>query len=423
MKTINISGVDNKVYKEVLDNGLTIYVFPGDTKGITMNLTVKYGSSINDFRFKGEKEYKHLHLGVAHFLEHLTFKTKDGDANDYFASLGSDSNAFTTFSHTNYEVWATSNLKENLSYLLRYVLTPYYNEELVENEKGIIIEEAKRNLDMIRRKISYATNENIFNEYNSRYPIIGTLDEIKAINLDDIENAYNYFYKPYNMILSIFGNVDPEEVVSVSKDTLKDFEYEVKEIELKQIDEKPSVVKDKVVVKDKNEMPIVSINYKIPVKDFGNLTKKEIDIASYLITTCELSKTSDFNEYLKNNNLVVGGLSYYYSFYDDYLIFNLSGNTDKPNELIKEIKKKISSLDVKTDDIERKKRAAFATNILLFDNINDYARGFTHEFINYEEDTFKETDVLKNISYDTIKKVEEVYKNNKVIVQVIAEKE
>ena len=74
MKTINIAGVDNKVYKETLSNGLTIYVFPGDTRGITLNLTVKYGSAMNDFRFKGEEEYKHLHLGVAHFLEHLTFK-------------------------------------------------------------------------------------------------------------------------------------------------------------------------------------------------------------------------------------------------------------------------------------------------------------------------------------------------------------
>ena len=423
MKTIKIAGVENKVYKEVLDNGLTIYVFPGDTNGITMNLTVKYGSSINDFRFKGEKEYKHLHLGVAHFLEHLTFKMEDMDANDYFASLGSDSNAFTTYDHTNYEVWATSNLKDNLSYLLKYVLTPYYNEELVENEKGIILEEAKRNLDMIRRKISYATNENIFNEYNSRYPIIGTIDEIKAITLEDIENAYNYFYKPYNMVLSIFGNADPKEVVEVSKNTLKDFKFDVKEIELKPINEEPTILKDKVVVKDKNDMPIASISYKIPVKDFGNLTKKEIDIASYLITTCELSKTSDFNEYLKNNHLVVGGLGYYYQFYDDYLVFTLIGNTDKPKELIKEVKNKISSLDVSEEDIERKKRAAFSTNILLFDNINDYARGFTHEYMNYAEDTFIETDVLKHMTIDTVRKVQEVFKNDNVTVEVVAEKE
>lgn len=423
MKTIKIAGVENKVYKEVLDNGLTIYVLPGDTNGITMNLTVKYGSSINDFRFKGEKEYKHLHLGVAHFLEHLTFKMEDMDANDYFASLGADSNAFTTFDHTNYEVWATSNLKENLSYLLKYVLTPYYNEELVEKEKGIILEEAKRSLDMIRRKISYVTNENLFNEYNSRYPIIGTMDEIKAITLEDIENAYNYFYKPYNMILTIFGNADPKEVVEITKDTLKDFKFDVKEIELKPIDEKPSVINNHVIVKDKNEMPIVSVNYKIPVKAFGKLTRKEIDIASYLITTCELSKTSDFNEYLKNSHFVVGGLGYYYQFYDDYLVLTLTANSDNPDELIKEIEKKISNLDVNIEDIERKKRAAFSTAILIFDNINDYARGFTHEFMNYGEDTFIETDVLKNMKLETVKQVEEVYKKADAIVEVIAEQE
>ena len=57
MKTINIATVENKVYKETLKNGLTIYVFPDETKGITMNLIVKYGSAMNDFRFKGESEY------------------------------------------------------------------------------------------------------------------------------------------------------------------------------------------------------------------------------------------------------------------------------------------------------------------------------------------------------------------------------
>ena len=194
MKTINIATVENKVYKETLKNGLTIYVFPDETKGITMNLIVKYGSAMNDFRFKGESEYKHLHLGVAHFLEHLTFKMEDGDANDYFASLGSDANAFTTFDHTNYEVWTTSNLKENLSYLLKYVLTPYYNEELVEKEKGIILEEAKRCLDNIHRKISYKVNENLFINDNRKYPVIGTLSEIEAITLEDIETPYFFSY-------------------------------------------------------------------------------------------------------------------------------------------------------------------------------------------------------------------------------------
>ena len=194
-------------------------------------------------------------------------------------------------------------------------------------------------------------------------------------------------------------------------------------VELKPIDEKPSVINNHVIVKDKNEMPIVSVNYKIPVKAFGKLTRKEIDIASYLITTCELSKTSDFNEYLKNSHLVVGGLGYYYQFYDDYLVLTLTANSDNPDELIKEIEKKISNLDVNIEDIERKKRAAFSTAILIFDNINDYARGFTHEFMNYGEDTFIETDVLKNMKLETVKQVEEVYKKADAIVEVIAEKE
>ena len=113
----------------------------------------------------------------------------------------------------------------------------------------------------------------------------------------------------------------------------------------------------------------------------------------------------------------------YYQFYDDYLVLTLTANSDNPDELIKEIEKKISNLDVNIEDIERKKRAAFSTAILIFDNINDYARGFTHEFMNYGEDTFIETDVLKNMKLETVKQVEEVYKKADAIVEVIAEQE
>ena len=294
MKTINIATVENKVYKETLKNGLTIYVFPDETKGITMNLIVKYGSAMNDFRFKGESEYKHLHLGVAHFLEHLTFKMEDGDANDYFASLGSDANAFTTFDHTNYEVWTTSNLKENLSYLLKYVLTPYYNEELVEKEKGIILEEAKRCLDNIHRKISYKVNENLFINDNRKYPVIGTLSEIEAITLEDIETAYNYFYKPYNMILTIFGNVDPKEVVNIAEETLDDFKYEVKEIEYKNNKEVDDIVESSSEVLDKNDVPIVSINYKIPLNRLPNYSSPLCTSISASISACHCASSSCF---------------------------------------------------------------------------------------------------------------------------------
>lgn len=422
MKTINIATVENKVYKETLDNGLTIYVFPGETKGITMNLIVKYGSAMNDFRFKGEKEYKHLHLGVAHFLEHLTFKMEDGDANDYFASLGSDANAFTTFDHTNYEVWTASNLKENLSYLLKYVLTPYYNEELVEKEKGIILEEAKRCLDNIHRKISYAVNENLFINDNRKYPVIGTIPEIESITLDDIETAYNYFYKPYNMVLAVFGNVDPKEVISIAKESLSNKEYEVKEIEYKTEKEVDNINKSSEEVLDKNEVPLVSINYKIPLNKF-KMTRKELDIASYLLTSCELSSTSDFYEYLRDNKIIIGGMSNYCQLTDDYLIYTSSANTNTPDKYIEEIKNKIKNLNISEEDFERKKRAAIAKFILVFDNINDYSRGFSHEYISYGEDVFIENQVIKDIKYETVKEVQEIFKTADVVVDVTAKKE
>ena len=59
----------------------------------------------------------------------------------------------------------------------------------------------------------------------------------------------------------------------------------------------------------------------------------------------------------------------------------------------------------------------------MFDNINDYARGFSHEYMTYGEDMFIENEVLKNITIDTIRQVEDVIKASDTIVEVIARKE
>jgi predicted Zn-dependent peptidase len=353
---------------------------------------------------------------------------EDGDANDYFASLGSDANAFTTFDHTNYEVWTASNLKDNLSYLLKYVLTPYYTKELVEKEKGIILEEAKRCLDNIHRKLSYAVNENLFQQDNRKYPVIGTIPEIEAITLEDIETAYNYFYKPYNMVLAVFGNVDPKEVVSIVKDSLKDYKYEYKEIEYKEDKEQPEIKESRVEIEDKNEVPLISINYKIPIKNFTELfkegmTRKELDIATYILVSCELSSTSDFYEYLRDNKIIIGGMSNYCQLTDDYLIYTSSANSNNPDKYIEEIKNKIKHLNINEEDFERKKRSSIAKFILIFDNINDYSRGFSHEFISYGNDMFIENEVVKNMKFETVQKIQSVFESADKIVSVIAKKE
>ena len=137
MNKIEIWGSKENLYKEHLDNGLDIYMVPNyNVKNFYITLNVKYGSIYNKFKYKG-KNYD-MPKGIAHYLEHLMFNMPEGSAFEYFSKLGSPVNAFTSFDITCYEVFSNSKFKENLSYLVKYVYTPYFTKEMVNNERGII---------------------------------------------------------------------------------------------------------------------------------------------------------------------------------------------------------------------------------------------------------------------------------------------
>ena len=142
MNKVEILGTKESLYIEHLDNGLDIYMQPNDkVKNFYITLNVKYGSIYTNYKFNGEKHNDPK--GIAHYLEHLMFNMPDEDAFDHFAALGSSVNAYTSNEVTCYEVFSNSKFKENLSYLIKMVFTPYFNKELISKEKGIITEEIK----------------------------------------------------------------------------------------------------------------------------------------------------------------------------------------------------------------------------------------------------------------------------------------
>ena len=172
-----------------------------------------------DTEFKiGNKNYQ-VPNGVAHFLEHLNFNESDGnDASDFYQKNGSDVNAFTTFNYTSYEAYGSEHLKENVNHLLDFVMTPYFTKKMVQNEKNIIVEENKMDLDNPGNQLYYGMFQNVFKLDKHRNFITGTEEDILATNLEDIELVFDAFYHPKNMFLVITGNFNPYEVISFIKE-------------------------------------------------------------------------------------------------------------------------------------------------------------------------------------------------------------
>ena len=217
MQTIYNSKVKEILYTEKLKNGLTVMIIP--KKGIQKKFIIwgtHYGSNDNKFVVPGENDPIEVPKGVAHFLEHKMFEQEDGiDPFTYFSKSGTGANAFTSFDRTQYICYGTKNFNDNLAFLLSYVDSPYYTDENVEKEKGIIAEELNMYSDMPDWQIETKLREAIYVNHPRRIDIGGTVPEIMKITKEDLYTCYNNFYSPNNMFLLLVGNFDVEEASKI----------------------------------------------------------------------------------------------------------------------------------------------------------------------------------------------------------------
>ena len=143
MKKIKLNGIEEEILYEKLKNGLEIYLYKKEnTSNNYVSFTTKFGSIYNEFiPIEKNKMIKVPH-GVAHFLEHKVFVQKNNpQPEDFFAESGALCNAYTTFKNTTYLFSGPNNIINNTCFLLDYVQSPYFTEENVKSEKGIISQE------------------------------------------------------------------------------------------------------------------------------------------------------------------------------------------------------------------------------------------------------------------------------------------
>ena len=207
------------VFHEILENGLHIYVdrrrnFQKSYAFFATN----YGGM--DMRFHQDGRWKDTPAGVAHFLEHKMFDTKDGNALQDLAANGASPNAFTSSALTGYYFESTEKFFDNLKILLSFVSIPYFTEESVDKEQGIIGQEIRMVEDDPDNQVFYALMECLYDHHPIRVPIAGTQASIAKITAGTLYSCHKAFYNPANMVLTVAGDVDPEQVCAVAKEIL-----------------------------------------------------------------------------------------------------------------------------------------------------------------------------------------------------------
>ena len=217
MHKFNLNNLDQNVYSFTLENGLKVYLVPfSNKKNFYAVLGARYGSLNIDFSSDGENI--HSPYGTAHFLEHKMFEQENGiDPFKIFSKTGVSTNASTTFNNTRYYIWGVNDLETNLNFLLDFVFSPYFTDDNVEKEKGIIKEEILMYEDDIAWALDDTLRQNMFYELPVKEKIAGTVASINDITKEDLYAAYNTFYHPSNMFLVIGGNLEVKKIENLIK--------------------------------------------------------------------------------------------------------------------------------------------------------------------------------------------------------------
>ena len=424
MQIIENLKVKEKLYIEKLENGLTVLIIP--KPGLLKKYIIwgtNYGSNDSTFIVPGEKEETVVPEGVAHFLEHKMFEQESGiNSLDTLTALGVEANAYTTNDHTAYLYSCTDNFYEALDEFMDYVQHPYFTDENVEKEKGIIGQEIMMYDDYPEWQVYLNTMKAMYHNNPVKIDITGTIETISKIDKDILYKCYNTFYNPSNMAMVICGDFEPEKILQEVKNRLvkKSANGEIKRI---YPDEPETIVKDKIEQKMEVSQSLYSIGIKDVVADEKEKVKRHIAIE--ILLNVLFGKSSKFYQELYSDGTIFGTPSIDYEFTNKYAHAIISGQSNYPEKVYEKFKaeaEKTISNGLNKDDFERIKKKIYGLYVKEYNDVEDISKMFLADYfkgINSFE--YLEQIDLVNIDY-TNQIAKELFNSNKMVLSVIKNK-
>lgn len=335
METLAYPGVQETLYREVMPNGLEVVVLPKEGFSKTYaTFSTKYGSVDNRFAVGGEQPVS-VPDGIAHFLEHKMFEEPTGDIFATFASQGGSANAFTSFDRTVYLFSATEQIDANLETLVDFVQNPYFTDENVEKEKGIIEQEINMYRDNADWRVYFGLIDALYHKHPIHIDIAGTVESIRQIDKETLYRCYETFYHPSNMFLFVVGGVKPEAVMKLVRDNQARKSFE-KQGEIDRYFE-PEPESVKIPLKRTAlpvSMPKVMIGFKETpgAADPDELLRTEL--ATKLMLEALLGSSSPIYNALYDDTLITDSFGHEFNSSENYAFSVVGGETRDPDALI-----------------------------------------------------------------------------------------
>ena len=211
--------IGEEVFHTTLPNGLPVYIVPKkDFLRKYALFATRYGGM--DMRFEKDGQWLDTPAGIAHYLEHKMFDTEDGNALQELAKNGAEPNAFTSNAITCYYFDATDKFYESLEILLSFVSIPYFTDESVQKEQGIIGQEIGMIEDNPEWQVYKQLMQALYHTSPARTPVAGSVESISHITAQTLYDCHKAFYTPTNMCLVVVGDVKPERIIAAANQIL-----------------------------------------------------------------------------------------------------------------------------------------------------------------------------------------------------------
>lgn len=383
-------------------SGCTICLYP--MKGYSSAYVLfgtKYGSVDTTFKTNEDKDFVTVPEGIAHYLEHKLFENDECDAFELYAKTGANANAFTSFDKTAYLFSCSQKFEENLEILLNFVQEPYFTDETVQKEQGIIGQEIRMYDDDPGWRVFFNGLQAMYHNNPVRIDIAGTVESIAKIDKDLLYRCYNTFYNLNNMAITIAGNFDPDKALEICDRLLKPS----KDIGLEAIvpDEPYEIKQKEFVQKLSCSLPLFEICLKYP--NFTGAQANEKYVIHSILFELALGKTSKFytdmyERGLINDTFGVGifnGRGFFSAIFD--------GESREPRTVFEEIKKELYRLrndGLSEEEFSAIKKKTYGELLTKFNNVEAVATSL----LNAEFDGVNLYDTLEitaNATFEQVK--------------------
>ncbi len=403
-------------YKIEHDSGLAIYLYPKkDYNSKYAIFGTHFGSVNNAFSLDGG-DVKKVPDGIAHYLEHKMFECEDGDAFAKYAKTGANANAYTSFNKTCYLFSCTENFDESFDILLDFVQRPYFTEETVAKEQGIIGQEIRMYDDSAEWVVMFNLLKSMYKSHPVQLDIAGTVESIAEITPELLYDCYYTYYNLNNMVLCVSGDLSVEDVLKTADKKLK--KCEKHDIKSYFKDEPYEVCSHYIEQKFPVSVPLFNFGYKEKAHKVSQKESAEIDIIMTVLTS------PSFELYNKLDEAKLINQSFDAEYFDGqgYNSVIFSGESRSPEEaasVIKEFIEKLKAEGLSAEDFEIAKKEVYGDLVSSLNNVEAIANALVDAHFN-ETDMFGFIDDVADCTVEDVNlRLKNMFDTDNTVLSVI----